>query len=317
MTRRLTPSCALALLMAVPAAAHDGVPHDQGLAPETMRQLHAVAEAIEPYRDFAAAERAGWKKFGGDEPLMGEHWYHPTGPDYAGADTRLDFARPSNLMYTAIGGKRVLTAVTFNVRLADGEVMPEGFAGSADRWHAHDMLRALEAALQDRPFLRWLAQGWIDANYRTKGDNRGRLAMVHVWLGVENPDGVFADHNRALPYLKLGLPAGYAAGASMDAAHGLALASPEGCRELIDGRLWIANAPARTSRALHEVCRREAAEVRSALPRPAGDLNRVAAAAWRRWQGAWKAALTPAQHARIEAMTEHGAPSARGGHRHH
>jgi hypothetical protein len=217
--------CLLALAAAItlPAQAHNGVPHQAGLPRATVAEIHEAYEATLKYRDFSVAQREGWQKFGGDEPLMGEHWYHPEGPDYAGSDERLDFSWPSNLMYTDIGGKRTLTGITFNVRLGDGEPLPQGFSGNADRWHVHDMLKAIEAALQDRPLLRWLANGWIDANYRNYGDDRGRLAMVHVWVGVPNPDGIFADHNRNVPYLKLGLPTFFADGASIESAQGLIL----------------------------------------------------------------------------------------------
>lgn len=280
--------------------------HHAPIAPETAAQVRQVADAVARYRDFGVAQAEGWKKFGGDEPLMGEHWYNPQGPDYVGNDARLDFGRPSNLMYTEIGGRRVLTGVTFNVRLGDGEALPQGFAGAADRWHVHDMLRAIEAALKDRPILRWLANGWIDATYRNKGDNRGRVAMTHVWVTVRNPDGVFADSNRTVPYLKLGLPASAADGASEAAARGVDLATANGCRELIDGRLWIANAPRATGRALHVTCAREAAAVRSALTAPPAQLNAVAAAAYGRFDAAWNAALSPEQRTRIGAMMEHG-----------
>jgi hypothetical protein len=301
----MTKSLALiAAACSATAIAHGGVPHEAGLAKATTDQIHVTAAAVERYKDFRVAEREGWKKFGGDEPLMGEHWYHPEGPDYAGSDARLDFARPSNLMYTTIAGRRVLTGVTFNVRLRDGEAMPAGFAGSADRWHAHDMLRAMEAALKDRPILRWLANGWIDANYRNKGDDRGRIAMMHLWVGIANPDGIFADHNRVVPYLKAGLPAGHAG--PMKAAHGVDMATPNGCRELIDGRAWIANLPGRTTKALHVTCKREADTVRAALTLPPAQLNTTAASAYGRFDAAWDAALTPAQHARVAAMSEHG-----------
>ena len=312
MIRYLLP---VALALAPLAAfAHDGVPHDQGLSRATTNQLHALGEAIAPYHDFAVAEREGWKKFGGDEPLMGEHWYHPKGPDYVGSDPKLDFTRPSNLMYTTINGKRVLTGVTFNVRLGDDERVPEGFSGNADRWHVHDMLRAIEAALKDRPFLRWLANGWIDANYRDKGDDRGRLAMVHVWLGVENPDGIFADHNRMVPYLKLGLPASHAKGASMAAAHGLALATDTGCADTVDGKIWIANVPKKSAKALRTACEAEAATVRKDLRATPARLNAVAESAWKRFDAKWQAALTPEQHHRIAQMTEHGSHDSQVGH---
>lgn len=133
-------------------------------------------------------------------------------------------------MYTDAGGRRVLTGVTFNVRLADGEALPQGFAGNADRWHVQDMLRAIGAVLKDRPILRWLANGWIDANHRNKGDDRGRIAMAHVWVTLPNPDGIFADSNRTVPYLKMQLPASFATGASEAAARGVDFATPNGCR---------------------------------------------------------------------------------------
>lgn len=309
-------------LVSTALAAHDGVPHEAGLPKRTTDQIHVTAAAVERYKDFHVAEREGWKKFGGDEPLMGEHWHHPQGPDYQGSTARLDFARPSNLMYTMIDGRRVLTGVTFNVRLADGETMPDGFAGGADRWHAHDMLRAIESALADRPILRWLAGGWLKANYFDKGDERGRLAMVHVWVGVPNPDGIFADHNRTVPYLKMGLPATHAG--AMTAAHGVDMATPNGCRELIDGRAWIANLAPRTTKTLHATCRREADTVRASLKLPPQQLNAAAAAGYSRFERVWNASLTPAQHARVDAISEHGGHRGHGsdasspeGHAHH
>lgn len=301
------------LASALPAAAHNNVPHDQGLPRATIDQLHALTEAIDPYRDFETARREGWKKFGGDEPLMGEHWHHPEGPDYVGSRPDLDFTRPSNLMYTEIGGEKVLTGVTFNVRLRDGEAMPEGFAGRADKWHAHDMLRAINAALEERPILRWLANSWIEDNYLSKGDDRGRIAMVHVWLGVPNPDGVFADHNRTLPYLKLGLPLAHSQGASMEAAHGLSLATKNGCAEQVDGRLWIANAKRKASRAIKGACDAAARQVRAALGADKATLNRTAETAWRAFDASWNANLTPVQRARIDAMSEHGDHDGHGG----
>ncbi len=298
-----------ALLAAAPAAAHNGVPHDQGLTPATINQLHAVAEAIAPYHDVRHAEAAGWKKSGGDEPLMGEHWYHPDGADYTGSDAPLDFTRPSNLIYTLIAGERVLTGVTFNVRLGEGEAAPDGFAGDADRWHVHDLARAIAAALPDRPGLRSPADGWLEANSRSRGDERGRLAMVHVWLGIDNPDGVFADHHRVVPYLKLGLPASHARGAGLAAAHGLALAAEGGCAARIDGRLWLANVPPATTQALHAACAQEAQRIREELGASPARLNEVAAAGWQRFDALWDRSLSAEERERIAAIVEHGGPA--------
>lgn len=275
------------------------------LPPLAQTQVQIIWSATARYTDFAVAKREGWTKFGGDSPLMGEHWSLP--PARGGVDYQrgqpLDFRRPSNLMYTTIAGRRVLTGVSFNVRLAPGEMPPEGFSGSADRWHVHDFRGAVEAATRERPVLGWLARGWLDRNW----GSRARVAMVHVWTGpIPNPDGPFADHNRAIPYAKLGLPLTFADGASEAAARGLNLATPKGCTESIDGALWVANAE-RSKGRLHAACRAAVEHLRPALAsREATRINAMAEHAWAMFDGVWTRTLTPEQRARIAAITEHG-----------
>jgi hypothetical protein len=287
------------------------------VAPAAQVQLAHVEAAVQRYRDFEVAKREGWKAFGGDEPLMGQHWYHPKGPDYQSSAARLDFARPSNLMYTEIGGRIVLTGVSFNVRLAPGERLPQGFAGSADTWHVHDFEKAIAAATETRPLLRWLAQSWIDANYRNKGDDRGRVAMVHAWVTLPNPDGVFADHNRTVPYLKLGLPAAWASGASKEAARGLHLATVRGCADTVDGAIWIADTGRAKAKALRQACAEAAAHVREGLAtRDPRQVNAMAEHGWAIFTQARDRLLTPEQKARIAALTEHGAEASAHAHHH-
>ena len=286
------------------AAASAAVP------PQAQAQLRTVEQTVARYLDFNVAQREGWKKFGGDSPLMGEHWYLPPekgGPDYVGGSP-IDFRRPSNLMYTWIGGKRVLTGVSFNVRIAPGEPVPDGFTGSMDEWHVHDFPKAVAAALQDRPFLRWVVNSFAPPHLVGKGDGRGRLAMVHVWTGpIPNPDGPFAHRNRAVPYAKLSLPLSFADGASEAAARGLMLATDKGCAESIDGGLWIANASRQVKSRLHSACRAAAAHVMAGVrTRDKAQVNAMGEHGWAMFDAAWKRALTPDQQARIAAITEHG-----------
>jgi hypothetical protein len=296
------------LAVAAAATAHNGVDHKrEKISAQAQEQLAQLTDGIRPYHDFAEAKRRGWRQFGGeDEPLMGEHWFRPGGPDYV-AGMPIDWSQPSNLMYTDIAGRKVLTGVAYTVRLAPREPVPAGFDGPNDKWHVHDFEKAIAAALQDRPILRWLANGWIDRNYRSKGDDRGRVAMVHAWVTIPNPDGVFADYNRTLPYLKLGLPAAHAEGASMAAAKGLNLATADGCKDGIDGGLWIANVDRRTTKRVKAACADAAAHVRQGLA--TGDkarINQMGEHGWRMFDAAWRRELSLAQRERIAAMSEHG-----------
>jgi hypothetical protein len=317
MKRVLLSLGAIALVAAAAAAQHN---HHSSPAPTPApavqpqaldAQLAALRAGIARYADFEVARREGWKKFGGkgEGPLMGEHWYLPPklgGPDYLPGGP-IDFSRPSNLIYAELGGRRQLIGVTFNVRLADGEPVPEGFAGSADKWHVHDFPRAIAAATETRPMLRWLAQQFVDPNWSRGGVRRGRVAMVHVWPTLPNPDGPFADKHRLLPYLKLGLPPSYAEGASVQAAKGLHLATERGCADTIDGALWIAAAPKESSTRLHATCAEAASHVKQSLASGRKDeINRMAEHGWAMFASAWSREITPQQQARIAAITEHG-----------
>ena len=53
--------------------------------------------------------------------------------------------------------------------------------------------------------------------------------MVHAWTWLDNPDGVFAQEHRLIPYVRLGLPEGWGTGASAAAAYGVTLLGDEAC----------------------------------------------------------------------------------------
>ncbi|MEM7496396.1 MAG: hypothetical protein AAF371_00220 [Pseudomonadota bacterium] len=308
---RLRTVLAAAIIVFAPASASAGARAASlmTLPVETQAALETLRASIERYRDFAVAEAEGWRPFGGEEPLMGRHYHLRDGVDYAGPETAPNPARPSNLMYSMIGGEPMLTGVAFAIRIAEGEPLPEGFAGEADVWHVHDVPDVIAAATAERPILRFLAGMWLEHGFRGTDDGRDRLAMVHVWATLDNPDGVFAHHNRLVPYLKHGLPPHFAEGGTMAAARGLAVAAPDGCENSFEGRLWIADAERWQRRAVLAACETEAEAVRAAVaargPDGAAWLDAVAAAAWSRLETTFAQIMTREQQARIAAIAEH------------
>ena len=269
-------------------------------------QIAEVKRAVAPFRDYDTAKRQGWKAFGGEEPLMGRHYTNDDAPDYVYGQP-LDFSRPNNLMYADIGGEKVLTGVAYVVRIAENEPVPAGFAGPQDQWHVHDAIAVVNAATEERPFVRWLAKGWLEDTYFKRGDNRGRLAMVHVWTETPNPDGVFASYDRTLPYRKLGLPAGFATGVDLDTARGVHMATTDGCKGMIDGTAWIGDLSRKQTKTLQRACEDGSGRVRDVLDRgvDAERLNMSARAAYADYRSVYDRTLDADQKRRIAAMTEH------------
>ncbi len=274
-------------------------------------EVEAVRAATARYRDPRAAERDGFRRFGREGALMGEHWYHPDR-----VRRPLDLARPSTLQYATVGGERVLVGVAYTVYQRPGEPLPAGFAGDADRWHAHDVVRIARMLTEDRPVLRWVSERRIREGKAGAGDGRTRLTMVHAWVWLDNPQGLFAQEHTALPYLRAGLPASFAEPGDADAARGVALLDPATCGQET-GRVKLLARPGRAvEREVRRACDAAAAAVGRERAAGAGRerLNAAAADAWRGFVRARDAALTPEQRARMAAMVEHDMTG--GGHSH-
>jgi hypothetical protein len=275
---------------------------------DQVRQLAEVRGGLARYADFRVAQREGWTAFGGDEPLMGQHFVPPRGTlDYVHGQT-IDFSRPNVLMDTRMDGRMVLVGAAFIVRIAPGEPLPAGLSGDGDRWHVHNVEDAFLAMTETRPLLRGLGEWWLTEEKRRTGDNRTRLAMLHTWVLEPNSDGMFADFNRTLPYRELGLPLAFARTASLSAGRGLHLATDNGCAETIEPDFWMAAATGRQQGTLRRACRAARDEVRAALRRDAGadELNAVAETAWGRFEATVNAVLSPEQQLRLAAIVENG-----------
>ena len=273
-------------------------------APASDAQIEAARAAAAPYGELAAAKRAGWRPFGDAAPLMGRHYFHPSNPDYLPGEA-VDPARPSNLLYAELGGRQVLVGLAFNWRLGAGDGLPEGFAGARDVFHVHDVARFVAAVTEDRPLLRAAARLFVAPQFDgDDGVRRDRLAMVHVWT-IPNPDGPFSSHNRALPFLRLGLPYEWALGTSDEAALGLALATADGCEAEAGVKAWVGNLPRGAKRDLMAACERSAAHVRARLGRREAAL-RAGEEAWLAYAYERRMLLTPDQKRRIGAIAEPG-----------
>lgn len=141
----------------------------------------------ERYRDQAAAVLDGYRRIGRDFPAMGEHWIR-VGLVFDGT---LDASRPELLSYVLVNGKPQLLGVVYAVPLLRGEQPPDGPAGP-HAWHDHSR------TVEDETIL---------PLHHTPGtaQDEARLAMMHAWIWSINPEGMFAENNWAIPYIRLGL----------------------------------------------------------------------------------------------------------------
>jgi len=197
--------CVVALAAAVPAQAVQQV-GDARDSVEVAHMLATIRVAAERYADVNAAIAAGYRLVGEDMPNMGEHWINPR----IAMRGELDPALPAALTYLPDGDGRMLTGVAFIAPQMPGRALPPPPIRGAS-WHFHAETIDEEAA-GDAP-----AERGADDRHdgRNSNGNHGdrerevldpRMAMLHVWLFVDNPDGLLSPDNWSLPYVRLGLP---------------------------------------------------------------------------------------------------------------
>lgn len=143
--------------------------------------------ATAKYHDLSAAIAAGYRLVGPDFPGMGEHWVHTRRV----VQRTVNVERPSVLSYLRVDGEPILTGVAFARPVQPGEEPPPFIIPGL--WHFHS------GSIDEETLL---------LNPRSMHHDSAaqpRLAMVHAWIWMENPDGVFAQDNWALPFRRLGL----------------------------------------------------------------------------------------------------------------
>lgn len=266
-------------------------------------QLERVRRATAQYQSVEQAQADGFVRFGRHEgALMGEHWFRR---DLI--DNPLDLERPSTLQYATIDGRRVLVGVAYSVYQRPGIPMPDGFAGSSDVWHVHDVSKIFGAITEGRPLLGRIAERAQQRAGSPTSQGRTQLVMLHAWVWLDNPDGVFALHHRALPYLRAGLPADWGDDADHDAAFGVALLDPGTCRAELRTTNLLGHLSRMQRLQLASRCAAASATVRSALQRAstARALNAVAQREWRSYLHLRDTLLDPRQRARLASVIEH------------
>ena len=178
--------------------------------------LAEVEQGTRRFADRIVAIREGYRRLGPDFPGMGQHWIHPARI----VSGTIDPARPPVLAYAVIEEVPTLVAVAYTLPLAPGHA-PPSFFGVATAWHDHD--RSVD---EEGLFLNHVASHQASAE-------GPRLAMVHGWM-AENPEGVLAQNNWSLPFLRLGLAPPAAASVPAGRALSLVTAEPSYYRDLME-----------------------------------------------------------------------------------
>jgi hypothetical protein len=178
----------LALSLAGTPAAGQSLP----AADDVADFVTAVRAATERYRDQANAIADGYRRIGPDFPSMGEHWLSI--PLVVRGE--VDPLHPPILEYITVGGRPILAGVAYTQLVRDG-VPRARLPAPASAWHYH------AGSVDEESFILSHAQngGAMDSS------GEPRIAVLHAWIWLENPAGLFATDNWALPWHRLGIPA--------------------------------------------------------------------------------------------------------------
>jgi hypothetical protein len=149
--------------------------------------IESARAATSKYKDRSVAIAEGYRQIGSDFPAMGEHWIN-IGLLF---DGKFDPEHPEVLTYVVVSGKPQLLGVAYVLPLLQGESAPDWPVGK-EKWHDH--FRTLEDETE-------LPQHHAPGN---AGD-APRMTMLHAWIWLANPAGMFAADNWAVPYFRLGI----------------------------------------------------------------------------------------------------------------
>ena len=244
------------------------------------------------YRDREVAVADGYRPVGPDFPGMGEHWINP----FLLVTGELDPARPPVLEYADIGGRPTLVGVAYAALVAD-TAMPRGLPVPPQAWHTHAGSVDEESFILSHAGAAAVHQHVVAAE---RGGGRGpRVAVVHAWIWLDNPAGLFETDNWALPFARLGLVA--PTGISADAGRGLSLAVGRGGSRYFATLIRMSGRPDSAEQARLAGILDSAGAAVAALVRSDAGAESFAAA-WRRVWAAVLEAASPAVRERLAAL---------------
>ena len=193
-------------LPGLPAAAQSAA-----MTEEVGEFVASVRAATARYRDQAAAIADGYRRIGPDFPSMGEHWLSIS----IVVRDEVDPLHPPILEYVTVAGQPVLAGIAYAQLVRDGPPRAP-LPAPPSAWHFH------EGTVDEESFILSHAErsGAVAAD-----SGRPRIGVLHAWLWLENPAGLFATDNWALPWHRLGIPPPEWVGAVSPAGLAAALAS--------------------------------------------------------------------------------------------
>jgi len=212
---RLDAAVLIACTLPLAAARAQRSPNDLRDDSAATRFVAAARAGMNRYRDRSVAIADGYHRVGPEMPSMGEHWLNI---GLILADT-LDPAHPPVLIYVASPGGAMLAGAAYTRLLGMNDDYPDAPSGR-NAWHSHSGFLDEEAL----PLHHAAHHGGEshDADAMPTGT---RLGILHVWIGVANPAGLWVADNWALPFVR----AGVRPPASSDAAaRALALTADSG-----------------------------------------------------------------------------------------
>ena len=250
--------------------------------------LARARAAATRFIDRREAIAEGYKRVGPDFPFMGEHWVQP-GLLVSGG---FDVDQTPVLTYALINDAPVLTGVAYALPLGTGEILsrvpvPHG-------WHDHTGSVDEESSL-------------IHSVLTKPSRDAPRLAMLHVWIGVTNPLGDFAQDNLAIPFARNSLRAPIIPERTATRALSLAGDGERYYRWMLRS---IANAAGREGEVIDSAVQRAAAQVDQLLTahRPSAVLSEERIA---QLTAIWRALFADLRHGLPPAMMERLDPLAR------